>query len=230
MNNLCSIGMRGGSKGVKNKNLRRMHGKPLLAYTLDQARESDLFDHIVVSTDSEEIQQLALSLGAEAWFLRPKEMATDESGKLPVISHTLNESEKYFSIKFDVVVDLDVTAPLRTSQDIKKAYKQLIETDSDNLISVCEARKNPYFNMIELVEDKPELVKITKNRPVRRQEAPKVYDMNAAIFMWQSRCKIDYKNLITGRTTLFEMPQDRSVDIDSETDWKFVEFMMSNKS
>ena len=230
MNNLCSIGMRGGSKGVKNKNLKHMHGKPLLSYTIDQARNSGLFDHIVVSTDSEEIQQLALSLGAEAWFLRPKEMATDEAGKLPVICHTIKESEEYFSKKFDVIVDLDVTAPLRTSKDIQEAYKRLIETDSDNLISVCEARKNPYFNMIELVDNKPQLVKVTKNRPVRRQEAPRVFDMNAAIFMWQSRCKIDYKNLITDKTAIFEMPQDRSVDIDSETDWKFVEFMMSIKS
>ena len=132
MKNLCSIGMRGGSKGVKNKNLRLMKGKPLLAYTIDQARGSGLFKHIVISTDSEEIQKLALSLGADSWFLRPAEMATDEAGKLPVIAHTLKESEKHYSLQFDVIVDLDVTAPLRTSEDIKNAYTRRLEVDGDN--------------------------------------------------------------------------------------------------
>ena len=230
MNNLSSIGMRGDSKGVKNKNLKLMRGKPLLAYTLEQAKGSGLFEHIVVSTDSKEIQELAISLGADAWFLRPKEMATDEAGKLPVISHTLRESEIYYSKKFDVIVDLDVTAPLRTSDDIKNAYKKLLDNDADNLISVSEARKNPYFNMVEVISNTPSLVKSTGKRPVRRQEAPKVFDMNAAIFMWQKRSKIDYENLLTDKTVLFEMPQERSVDIDSEIDWKFVEFMMNEDS
>ena len=226
MKNLCSIGVRGGSKGVKNKNLKLMNDKPLLAYTIEQAKESGLFEHIVLSTDSEEIQELALSLGADSWFLRPSEMATDEAGKLPVIAHTLKESEKYYSLKFDVIVDLDVTAPLRTSEDIEKAYLKLIEKDADNLISVCESRKNPYFNMIEVHNDIPKVVKKIKNRPVSRQEAPKVFDMNAAIYMWQRRSKIDYENLISDKTVLYEMPQERSVDIDSETDWNFVEFML----
>ena len=140
------------------------------------------------------------------------------------------ESEKYCSLKFDVIVDLDVTAPLRTSEDIEKAYLKLIEKDADNLISVCESRKNPYFNMIEVHNDIPKVVKKIKNRPVSRQEAPKVFDMNAAIYMWQRRSKIDYENLISDKTVLYEMPQERSVDIDSETDWNFVEFMLKRGS
>ena len=229
MNNLCSIGMRGGSKGVKDKNRKLMNGKPLMAYTIKQAQDSGLFEHIVVSTDSKEIQKTAISLGAESWFLRPEEMATDSAGKLPVIKHTLKESEKYFNNKFDVIVDLDVTAPLRISEDIIQAYNKLIVEDADNLISVCEARKNPYFNMIELVDGYPKLVKNQKDRPVRRQDAPKVYEMNAAIFMWQTRATIDYDDLVGKSTILFEMPADRSVDIDNQSDWDFVEFMMSKR-
>ena len=102
----------------------------------------------------------------------------------------------------------------------------MIKKDADNLISVCEARKNPYFNMVELVDDTPCLVKSTENRPVRRQDSPKVFEMNAAIFMWQTRTSFSYQSLLTKNTILFEMPQERSVDIDSETDWNFVEFMM----
>ena len=229
MINLCSIGMRAGSKGKKNKNLNLLNGKPLMAYAIEQARDTNLFDHIVVSTDSEAIQKKAIECGAESWFLRPSEMATDSAGKLPVINHTIQESENYFKKKFDVIVDLDVTAPLRSSQDIINAYNQLISKDADNLISVCEARKNPYFNMVELINGSPALVKHQQNRPVRRQDAPIVYDMNAAIFMWQRRAKINYENLISSNTILYEMPAERSIDIDSQTDWDFVEFMMKKE-
>ena len=148
MRNLCSIGMRGGSKGVKNKNLKKINGKPLLAYTIEQALESKLFEHIVVTTDSREIQEESINYGAESWFLRPDELATDTSGKIPVIQHVLGESEKYYKKTFDVIFDLDVTAPLRRAEDILGAYKKLIDEDGDNVISVCESRKNPYFNMI----------------------------------------------------------------------------------
>lgn len=230
MINLCSIGMRAGSKGVKNKNLKLLNGRPLMAYAIEQAQDSKLFDHIVVSTDSEEIQKKAIELGAESWFLRPKRMATDTAGKLPVIQHTVKESEKFFGVTYDVIVDLDVTAPLRSSEDIVLAYEQLLEQDADNLISVCEARKNPYFNMVEIVDEKPELVKVQKKRPVRRQDAPVVYDMNAALFMWQKRAIIDYENLISHNTLLYEMPAARSIDIDSQTDWDFVEFMMNKRN
>ncbi|MBT6051301.1 MAG: acylneuraminate cytidylyltransferase family protein, partial [Candidatus Scalindua sp.] len=104
--------MRGGSKGVPNKNLRELHGKPLMAYTIAQAKESGLFRHIVVSTDSEEIAESARNLGAEAWFLRPPDLATDEAPKLPVIRHAFLESESHYGQQFDVLVDLDVTSPL----------------------------------------------------------------------------------------------------------------------
>ena len=222
--------MRAGSKGVKNKNLKMLNGRPLMAYAIEQAQDSKLFDHIVVSNVSEEIQKQAIELGAESWFLRPKRMATDTAGKLPVIKHTVKESEKFFGVTYDVIVDLDVTAPLRSSEDIVLAYEQLLEQDADNLISVCEARKNPYFNMVEIVDKKPELVKVQKKRPVRRQDAPVVYDMNAALFMWQKRAIIDYENLISHNTLLYEMPAERSIDIDSQTDWDFVEFMMNKRN
>tara|TARA_Y100000590_G_scaffold469258_1_gene655840 strand:- start:2531 stop:3220 length:690 start_codon:yes stop_codon:yes gene_type:complete len=229
MRNLCSIGMRGGSKGVKDKNLKKINGKPLLAYTIEQAIESGLFEHIVVTTDSREIQEESINFGAESWFLRPDELATDTSGKLPVIQHVLRESEEHYKKTFDVIFDLDVTAPLRRVEDILGAYKKLIDEDGDNVISVCESRKNPYFNMIEIIDNVPRLSKIQQTRPVRRQDSPKVFDMNTAIFGWRTRVKIDYETLLTEKTVLYEMPQERSVDIDSEADWKFIEFFLSNK-
>ena len=144
---------------MPNKNLRDLCGKPLMAYSIEQALGSGLFKHVVVSTDSAEIAEVARSLGAEAWFLRPTELATDEAPKLPVIRHAFMESEKHYRHQFDVLVDLDATSPLRTGEDITEAYKQFIERDSDILITASPARKNPYFNMVEVVNGSVDVVK-----------------------------------------------------------------------
>ena len=226
INNLCTIGMRGGSKGVPNKNLRELHGKPLMAYTIAQAKESGLFRHIVVSTDSEEIAESARNLGAEAWFLRPPDLATDEAPKLPVSRHAFLESESHYGQQFDVLVDLDVTSPLRLVGDITGAYKQFSDEDADILITASPSRRNPYFNMVENVNGRISIVKQMDKLPVRRQDAPRVYDMNASIYIWKRDALLNNDTLFTENTSLFVMPEERSVDIDTEIDWDFVEFIM----
>jgi len=229
MNNLCTIGVRKGSKGVPGKNVKLLNGKPLLYYTIQHAKSSGLFDHIVISTDSEEIQEIGRSHGAQSWFLRPNEFATDEAPKIPAIRHALLESEKYFRKQFDVLVDLDVTSPLREVEDIKRAYKQFIDDDADVLITACESKKNPYFNMVEKVNGHVELVKNLEQPIGRRQEAPKVFDMNASIYIWKRDVLLNSDTLFTKRTSLYIMPEERSIDIDSNLDWEFVEFIFSKR-
>ncbi len=221
--------MRGGSKGVPNKNTRNMLGKPLMAYTIIQALKSKLFEHVVVSTDSDEIAKTAIYFGAEAWFFRPTELATDKAPKLPAIRHTFLESEKHYKNQFDVIVDLDVTSPLRYVEDITSAYDQFINEDADILISASPARKNPYFNMVEKVNGLVQKVKQVDNAPSRRQDAPKVYDMNASIYIWKRQALLNYDTLFTDKTTLFIMPEERSVDIDTDMDWKYVEYILSSR-
>lgn len=222
---LCTVCMRGGSKGVSGKNLRNLHGKPLMAYTIEQAQESGLFDHIVVSTDSEKIAETARSYGAKAWFLRPAELATDEAAKLPAIRHAFMEAEKHYGHQFYVLVDLDATSPLRKVEDIKAAYHQFLDEDADILITASPCRKNPYFNMVEIENGRVQLVKHLINPLVRRQDAPQVYDMNASIYIWKRDVLLNCNTLFTDKTSLYVMPEERSVDIDTELDWKFVEFM-----
>ncbi len=222
---LCTVCMRGGSKGVSSKNLRNLHGKPLMAFTIDQALQSGLFEHVVVSTDSDEIAETAKTYGAEAWFLRPPELATDEAPKLPVIRHAFLEAEKYYGHEFEILVDLDATSPLRSVDDINGAYDQLIAEDADMLITVSPCRKNPYFNMVEIVDGRVRKVKELKPPPTRRQDAPAVYDMNASIYIWQRRALLNLDTLFTDKTSLYVMPEERSVDIDTDLDWKFVEFI-----
>jgi len=220
--------MRGGSKGVPNKNLRLLKGKPLMAYTIEQAKQCGLFEYIVVSTDSEEIAEVAKSFGAEAWFLRPENLATDEAFKLPAIRHALLESEKRYGYEYDVLVDLDVTSPLRLVKDITNAYDYFISKDADILITASPARKNPYFNMVEIVNDRIQIVKRLDKGPVRRQDAPQVYDMNASIYIWRREALLNCDTLYTDKTALYIMPEERSVDIDTEWDWKLVEYFTEN--
>ncbi len=229
MNNLCTICMRGESKGVPNKNLRLLHGKPLMVYTIRQALESGLFEHVVVSTDSNEIVETAKSFGAEAWFFRPAEMATDNAPKLPVIRHAFLEAEKHYGRQFDVLIDLDATSPLRLVEDINGAYEQFVEEDADILITASPCRKNPYFNMVEQVNGRIQRVKKLETSPTRRQDAPEVFDMNASIYIWKRRALLENDTLFTDKTSLYVMPEERSVDIDTELDWDFVKFMYSKQ-
>jgi len=222
--------MRGGSKGVPDKNLRPLLGKPLMAYTIEQALKSKLFEHVVVSTDSEEIAKMARSFGAEAWFLRPPEMATDDVSKLPAIRHAFLESERHYGMEFDVLVDLDVTSPLRLIKDITGAYEQFVSEDADILITASPSRKSPYFNMVENVNGLVQLVKQPGKSIVRRQDAPQVFDMNASIYIWKREALLGYDTLFTDKTSLFVMPEERSVDIDTEMDWNTVEYIIGKST
>ena len=230
MKNLCTISMRGGSKGVPNKNTRELSGKPLMSYTIEQAQECGLFKHIVVSTDSKEISEIARRYGAESWFLRPMDLATDEAPKLPAIRHAFLESERYYGHIFDVLVDLDATSPLRNVEDITRAYQQFMEEGSDILISASPARKNPYFNMVEKINGSVKIVKELKNPPNRRQDAPDVFDVNASIYIWKREAILNSDMLLTNKTSLYIMPEERSVDIDTNLDWEFVEFIFNKRS
>jgi CMP-N,N'-diacetyllegionaminic acid synthase len=222
--------MRGGSKGVPDKNLRRLLGKPLMAYTIEQALQSGLFKHVVVSTDSQKIAEAARSFGAEVWFIRPPEMATDSASKLPAIRHALLESEHYFGHKFDVLVDLDVTSPLRLIEDITGAYERFVREDADILITASPSRKNPYFNMVENVNGLIQIVKQFDKQIERRQDAPQVFDMNASIYIWKRKALLEYDTLFTDKTALFVMPEERSVDIDTELDWNIVEYIIGKSA
>ena len=216
--------MRGNSKGVPNKNLRLLNGKPLMAYTIKAAINSKLFDHVVVSTDSNEIARTAEEFGAEAWFLRPLDLATDHSPKVPAIRHALIESEKYYGSLFQTIVDLDVTSPLRKVEDIINAFQQFQNEKPDVLISVSKARKNPYFNMVEIDKGFVKKVKNKKNI-FRRQDAPKVYEMNASIYIWKREFLLNSNELFTDKMSVYIMPEERSIDIDTEFEWEIVEFL-----
>lgn len=222
---LCTICARKNSKGLKNKNIKKLRGIPLISRTLLQAKKSKLFEDVVVSTDSEKIQFISKKLGINTWFLRPKSLSNDKTSKVPVILHALKQAEKFYKKRYDAIIDLDVTAPLRKISDIKKAYNKFKKNNFDIIISVCKSKKNPYFNMIEIKKEKIRLIK--KGKKINsRQNAPTVYDINASIYIWTRKALINKKSFFSKNTGIYVMPRERSVDIDDNDDWNLVNFYL----
>ncbi len=231
MRRICTVCARGGSKQVENKNIRELVGKPLIAYTLEQARACNLFDTIAVSSDSSEILDVADEYGADLLVKRPLELALDSSAKLPAIQHCVQYAEKILVKRFGVIVDLDATSPLRVPEDIRGAVSLLEKGDASNVITAAPARRSPYFNLVELGDNG--VVRLSKplKKPInRRQDSPKCFDMNASIYVWKYSVLFESSTLFNAGTRLFEMPEERSVDIDNELDFDIVEFLMKKRS
>ena len=222
---LCTICAREGSKNILNKNFKYLLGKPLISYSIEQAIKSKIFDKIVISSDSKIAKKLTKKYNLDYYIKRPKKFSNDKSGKIDAIKHAFLESEKFFKQKFDVVIDLDVTSPLRTVKDILNSLKIFKNNKSANLITVCEAKKNPYFNMIEIKKNRISISK-QNTQYIRRQDAPRVYEMNASIYIWKRKTLLNKTKLINNKTSFYEMPIERSIDIDSNFDWKIVELLI----
>lgn len=226
MKMICTICARAGSQGVKNKNIISFLGKPLVAHTIIQAQQSNLFDHIVVSTDSIALKKIALQYGVDLVVDRPEALATATAAKIPAIQHAVECAEMTlnFSKPFDLIMDLDVTSPLREVADIKNAIHQFQQNKAaENLISATPSRRSPYFNMIEIDDQGVvRLVKQLENNIVRRQDAPQCYDMNASIYIWRRAALFSKKGLFSLYTEVYVMPEERSYDIDSELDLEIV--------
>jgi len=228
---ICTICARGGSKGVPNKNFRPLAGKPLIAHTVTQAKESGLFDAIAVSSDSDEILRIAGEWGADHLVKRPDELATDNAAKVPSMQHCVQEVENRTGKKFDVVVDLDATAPLRLPEDIRGTVELLLSEKCSNVLSGNEARRSPYYNLLELNDEG--YIVFSKPLPksvMRRQDAPPCFDANASIYAWRRDSLFETDQVIREATLLYVMPEDRSHDIDSELDFKIVELMMAHRA
>ncbi len=230
MKRLCTICARGGSKGVKGKNLRLLDDVPLIAHTIRQALASGCFDAIAVSSDSQEILDVARAEGVHHLIVRPDDLATDTAAKLPVIRHAVEEAERQMATSVDVCVDLDATSPLRTPEDISGAIAMLQDPAAQVVITAMPARRSPYFNMVEIDADGvPHLVKLRGQGFVRRQDAPPCFDMNASIYVWRRAALRNDATLFTNATRLFLMPEERSIDIDSEIDFLLVELLMKRR-
>lgn len=223
MNALYLIPARGGSKGIANKNVKFLNGKPLIYYTIDVAREFAKDKDICVSTDSKKIQEIVKKRGLKVPFLRPSEYAGDHSPVENTIKHALefyaNQGRKY-----EALILLQPTSPLRRAKHLKEAIS-LYDNDIDMLVSVKESSSNPYFNLFE--EDKNGfLTKSKQGEFKRRQDCPSVFEYNGAIYI------INIDSFLTKgfrglkRIRKYIMDSRYSIDIDDQLEWEFAEFIM----
>jgi CMP-N,N'-diacetyllegionaminic acid synthase len=220
MSILALIPARGGSKGIPRKNIKELCGKPLIAWSIEVALNADFVDHVVVSTDDEEIAKIALNYGAEVPFLRPPELAQDETPGIDPVLHALGKLPK-----FDSILLLQPTSPLRNVSDIDGILKMCQEHQAPAAVSICESSKHPNWMFycgengnLSPYEDLP----IAK----RRQELPKIYTVNGALYLAKTSWLLEHKSFFSPDTLGYTMPSDRSEDIDSPFDWEVVEFLM----
>lgn len=233
MTTLCVISARGGSRGLPGKNIRPMLGKPLIVWSIEQALSTPDIDRVVVSTDSEDIAAVALAAGAEVPFLRPAYIATPEAGKFDVFKHALSTCEAHYGEEYEFYLDLDCTNPLRDVSDISACiaqYRKRHHQGLDGVFTICPARKNPYFNLLEL--DDNAALKICKKLPgtiVRRQDSPPVYEHVASIYVLAPDYIRRASYLLDGHTEGYDIGSEKSLDVDSDFDFLLIEYLMKRK-
>ena len=231
MSIVCVISARGGSAGGKNKNIRIINGKPLIVWSIEHALLTPEIDEVFVSTDSSKIKKIALKHGAKVPFKRPKYLSNSTAPKFKVWKHALREIEKLVP-DIECYVDLDCTNPLRDISDITAAICQY-KSNKDKLdvvFSVCEARKNPYFNLVE--RNKSGYLRVSKplkKKIIRRQDCPEVLEHVASIYVMSPEFIKSKNNLDEGRSEGYKIDYEKSFDIDSELDFKIVSFLLADK-
>ena len=225
---ICFIGARGGSKGVPGKNIRTLGDKPLIAHTIEKSLDSNLFDHVIVSTEDPEIAKIAKQYGAEVPFMRPKNLAKDTTGFAEVMIHGITKLKK-LGYEFDIFVNRDCTVPFIRNSDIKSSIKLIKKTNCDAVYGVYVQHFNPYFNMMEMSQKGfLEFSKKMKVKPTRRQDAPKVFQLNG-FFTYNTKRFLKFKNQYPPKGLPLEIPAETGIMIDTELEFKIVEMMMKQK-
>ena len=224
MRNVAIIPARSGSKGVKDKNIRDLNCKPLMAYTIEAAINSGMFDEVMVSTDSEKYAEIAKKYGANIPFLRSESTATDNASSWDMVSEVLYGYKKMGRL-FDTFCLLQPTSPLRTEEDICRAYSIYKDKASFSVVSVCEAEHSPLW--CGHLPDNYEFIDFVSQEDMKqRQAGRKFYRLNGAIYIVNiERFRTD-KFLYHEGSFAYIMPQDRSVDIDTEMDFVLAEFLI----
>lgn len=225
---IAIIPARSGSKGLADKNIRILVGKPLIAYSIIQAQEAGVFDEIFLSTDSQEYANIAIQYGANVSFLRSEKLATDTASTWDCVKEALEQYET-MGKKFDIFVVLQPTSPLRAPQDIVTAVETMVLKKADSVVSVCEADHSPlWYNILPDNQSlkgfiRPEIMSKT------RQELSTFYRINGAIYAVSTSYFIRTQNIYDGNSFAYIMPKERSIDIDTLFDFSIAECLLTPK-
>ena len=226
MRNIAIIPARSGSKGLKDKNIKELNGKPLMAYTIEAALESGIFDCVHVSTDSEKYAEIGRQFGADVPFLRDAELAGDKSSTWDALRYVVQEYRKRGK-EFELVTLLQPTSPMRNARNIKEAYEVFEQKSADAVISICELEHSiQIFN--KLGENGSMYNFIDSNKVGARQLSDTYYRLNGAIYIQKTELLMNKQNFYNEKSYAYIMDQRHSVDIDNELDFLFVETLMKD--
>src|SRR4051794_11613043 len=223
---LALIPARGGSKGVPRKNVRRIGGKPMIAWTIEAARASCYIDRLVLSSDDQAIIDVAVKCGCEAPFVRPAELASDEADSMAVIRHALHALRE----PFDYVVLLQPTSPMRRTEDIDGAIEHCVERGAPSCVSVCAAEKSPFWMLRLDAQGIVHPLFPAEQIPHRRQDAPAVFALNGAVYVARTQHLKGGGSFLASGAVGYPMPRERSLDIDTELDVAVVDFLLTSAS
>jgi CMP-N-acetylneuraminic acid synthetase len=227
MNIVALICARGGSKGLPGKNIRPLAGKPLIVWAIDQARSVERIDRVIVSTDSDSIATIAREAGAETPFLRPVELAQDNSPEWLVWRHALNVLKESDGAYPDALIVVPATAPLRAVEDLERCLEEYEKGGVDMVITVTDAHRSPYFNMVKIhLDGAASLVIPPEDSIVRRQDAPMVYDMTTVAYVASPEFVMTRNGTFDGRVRYVHIPAERALDIDTPLDFRIAECLM----
>jgi len=226
---LAVIPARGGSKRVSRKNIREVNGRPLIAHAINQAENAESVDRAIVSTDSPKIKQVARKFGGEAPFTRPAELATDTASLSGTITHALEWAENQGQ-EYDIVCALQTTSPLRTPNDIDSTISRLIETGSESCISISEYDASPLWAVTTgdngYLEEYFEKGELWADEPTRSQDLPEFFHPNGAVFASKTAAWKKCESFYTPKTVGYEMPPERSLDIDEPWELELIRRIM----
>ena len=228
MKAIACIFARGGSKGLPGKNIRILGGKPLIAWSIEHAIAVKRIERVIVSTDSEEIAAVAREYGAEVPFIRPAELAHDNSPEWLAWRHALNYLRETTGAFPEVMLSVPTTAPLRFALDIENCLDEYEKGDADMVITVTQAHRSPYFNMVKTNTDGTvALVNPSQSTIARRQDAPVVYDMATVCYVANPEFIMTHNAMFDGRVKAVQVPVERGIDIDTLLDFQIAECLLN---
>ncbi len=227
---IAFIFARSGSKGLPNKNIKILNGKPLIAWSIEHAKKINRIDRVIVSTDSEEIARIAREFGAEVPFIRPLELATDESPEWLSWQHGLKYLKSIDGCLPDLMLSIPATAPLRDVDDINNVIDEYQENATDMVITVTEPFRSPFFNIVkEVPHGFVELFMSSDKVINRRQDCPKTFDITTVAYAARPSYVLKRNHMFEGRVRQVIVAKETSLDIDTLQDFEFAEFMFQKK-
>ena len=230
MNIIAFIFARGRSKGLPNKNIKIFNGKPLIAWSIEHAKSISRVSRVIVSTDSDEIAKIAIEFGAEVPFMRPQELATDESPEWLSWQHALEFLSNSDGCLPDLMLSIPTTSTLRDIEDINKIIYEYLENESDSGFEVSEGYRSPYFNIVkDLPNGYVELFTKNEKHINRRQDSPKTFDITTVAYAAKPSFVINNASIFDGRIRKIIVSKETSVDIDTLPDFEYAEFLLKKR-